>query len=120
MKILLTEDDEATIESIELCLKAFSPELTIIPALSGAEALSNLMNDVYDVMLLDLGLPDMDGIELLGRIRKFSDIPVIVVTARHNPESEANARRLGIYEYVSKPFDFKKLIQLIQQSTLNQ
>ena len=120
MKILLTEDDEATIESIELCLTAFLPEMSIVPAQSGEEAISNLENEVYDVMLLDLGLPDMDGVELLEKVREFSDIPVIVLSARQNSESKANARRLGIYAYVSKPFDFRKLIRLIQESTIAQ
>ena len=104
MNILLVEDDDATVESIHLCFQLFFPEANLIPARLGHEALNVLATIPITAVLVDMGLPDIDGIELLRKIREISTVPVLVVSARRNQEIMAEAERLGAREYIAKPF----------------
>lgn len=113
--ILLVEDDEATIEAIELCFQIYCPEAVIVPAQSGRKAMKILENQNIDLVLVDLGLPDVEGIELIKRIRKLSDVPVIIVSARYNPDILSEAYYLGVHEYIDKPFNNKHLINRVRK-----
>lgn len=81
---------------------------------TGAEALSA---GTFDVVLLDLGLPDMDGYEVCRRIRATSDVPIIVVTARSDEVDRVVGLELGADDYVVKPFGFRELVARIRAVT---
>jgi len=116
LKILLVEDDQMTVESLKLCFEAVQPGSNIETTAIGSEALLKLKEDIFDLVLLDLGLPEMDGIEVICEIRKFSSIPVIVVSARTDNEVIYDAMTAGANNYVMKPFNIIKFIQLVNDT----
>jgi DNA-binding response OmpR family regulator len=113
MKILMVEDDAATVESVRLSLEIYLPTITLEATDSGQEALQKLSQDNYNGVLVDLGLPDIDGIELIEKIRSFSQVPVVVLSARNNPEVISQTLKLGANGYVTKPYDCWNLLKLL-------
>jgi|WetSurMetagenome_2_1015567.scaffolds.fasta_scaffold835983_1 two-component system, OmpR family, KDP operon response regulator KdpE len=119
MKLLLIEDDLATVESINLCLEVNDPESIMVSTSKGLEAIQMLQNDTYDGVIIDLGLPDIDGIEVIEKIRAFSSIPIVVVSARHSPEMISKALSLGANDYITKPFDYRLLLNRLNKLVKN-
>ena len=119
MKLLMVEDSAATIESVRLCLEIYFPGSILKASASGQEALQMLSQDLFDGVLLDLGLPDIDGIELLEKIRSFSQVPIVVLSARHSPEVISRSLDLGANKYITKPFDTWHLLKTLD-SQMNQ
>jgi two-component system, OmpR family, KDP operon response regulator KdpE len=114
MKILLVEDDLATVESIKLCLQIFKPELLLTAISDGIQALKALKEETFDGVMLDLGLPNMDGLVILEELNRSFSIPVLVVTARHGESDKLKALQLGAKDYITKPFDIHYLLKSIQ------
>jgi two-component system KDP operon response regulator KdpE len=85
----------------------------ILRAHSGAGGLFMFMNHQPDVILLDLGLPDIDGMEVLRQIRGFSNVPVIVVSARTQEYEKVQALDSGADDYLTKPFSSEELMARI-------
>jgi DNA-binding response OmpR family regulator len=110
MKILLVEDDNLTIESVKLCMEFYENGSKLVTVDKGKEAVQLLQNDHFDAVIIDLGLPDIDGMEVLEQVRRFSDVPAIVLTARHNIESRTKAEETGADEFITKPFDYRLLL----------
>jgi two-component system, OmpR family, KDP operon response regulator KdpE len=110
MKILLVEDDIGTVDSIKLCLEIYRPDANLVATDSGVTAVDKLKTETFDCVLIDLGLPDIDGLELLRRVREFSKLPAIIISARHQKEAISKAMELGASEYITKPFDHHYLI----------
>ena len=110
MRILLVEDDNLTIESIKLCLEIYEPESKLISTDKGLAAIKLLQENPCDAVIIDLGLPDIDGMEVLEKIRRFSRIPALILTARHNTESINRARELGADDFITKPFNYRILL----------
>jgi len=77
---------------------------------SGAEAIELVRNSPLDLLVLDLGLPDIPGVEVLRELRCFSDVPVIVLTARASEEERVRGLELGADDYVTKPFSPRELV----------
>ena len=96
---------------IEVALK--KQHLETDTAVSGQQALEKAMSDNFDVMLLDVRLPDMDGFEVLLQLRKFSRLPVIAYSA--TPEYNARALECGADAFIAKPFDVDMLIDKIRE-----
>jgi two-component system KDP operon response regulator KdpE len=115
MKILMIEDDKQTVEVIKMSLEAQDPSSIVKPAFKGFEGLETARNEYFDVVLLDLGLPDVDGIKVLQELRGFSKIPVLIISARHDPVVIANALNLGAQDYILKPFAFKTLLKCLKE-----
>lgn len=86
----------------------------VFEASTGAEGLVCVAQRQPEVVLLDLGLPDMDGLEVLDRIREWSDVPVIVVTVRDDPEEKVAALDSGADDFVTKPFHTGELLARIR------
>jgi len=105
LKALLVEDDPTIIDTISLVFELSWPEVKLIYSMKGIESIELVEKENPDVVILDLGLPDMDGIEVLGHIRKFSYVPVIILTARSLPDSIIKGLESGADDYVTKPFD---------------
>ncbi|SMB85180.1 two component transcriptional regulator, winged helix family [Desulfonispora thiosulfatigenes DSM 11270] len=120
-KILLVEDDPELVEIItdyfvEKSEKAFKIDYIQ----NGAEVLPKCYEKEYDLVLLDVMLPNVDGFTICKELRKNSDIPIIFITARHNESDRLYGYNLGCDDYISKPFSlaelFAKATALIKRS----
>lgn len=114
MRILIVEDDERVAAALEAFL-ARSGYATVRAA-DGASALE-LVDADTEVVLLDLGLPDVDGIDLCRRIRARSDVPVVIVTARNQVAERIKGLRAGADDFVVKPYDVHELLARIEAVT---
>lgn len=112
VKILVVEDEESISNFISTTLKA--NEYIVVTARTGKEALSMIPSHCPDVILLDLGLPDLDGIEVLQKIREWSNIPIVVVSARTEEADKVSALDLGADDYIAKPFGTSELLARIR------
>ncbi len=110
--ILIVEDEEAISGFISAVLK--SNHYDVIKTGKGSEAISMAASHSPDLILLDLGLPDIDGIEVLKRIREWSGLPVIVVSARGHEREKVEALDLGADDYITKPFGTSELLARIR------
>ena len=110
--ILIIEDDKAIIRLLELSLKTNG--YTPIIAENGLSGISRFLSDKPELVLLDLGLPDVDGREVLSQIRAISSTPVIVVSAREKEKEEVEALDNGADDYVTKPFSIGELMARIR------
>jgi DNA-binding response OmpR family regulator len=113
MRLLLVEDDERVGAALSAVLAKHGIE--VHHARSGEEALRALLpgGTPFAVILLDLGLPDQDGFEVCGRIRRCTTTPVIMVTARADVRSRIHGLNLGADDYVVKPYDTGELLARI-------
>lgn len=110
--VLIVEDDETICSFISAILT--SSGYNIIKVAKGEEAVSLAASHCPDLILLDLGLPDIDGVEVLKTIRQWTDIPVIVVSARGHEREKVQALDLGADDYVTKPFGTAELLARIR------
>ncbi|MDR2899788.1 MAG: response regulator transcription factor [Clostridiales bacterium] len=110
--ILLIEDDSKIINFLSLALKAKGYNLTV--SKNGRDGLLAFCTESPDIIMLDLGLPDMDGQRVIEEIRKVSDIPVLIVSAREQEEDKISALDSGANDYVTKPFHMGELFARIR------
>lgn len=111
-KILIVEDEQIISNFITAILT--SNNYAVLHAATGNEAVSMTASHVPDLILLDLGLPDVDGMNVLRSIREWSDIPVIVVSARQDEHEKVDALDAGANDYVTKPFGNNELLARIR------
>ncbi|MEG2507655.1 MAG: response regulator transcription factor, partial [Longicatena sp.] len=111
-KVLLIEDDKNIIKFLSLSLETNGCK--VISAQSGIEGISLFMTDNPDLILLDLGLPDIDGSEVLSQIRTQSDVPILIVSARGQEKEKVEALDLGADDYITKPFHINELLARIR------
>ena len=107
--VLVIEDDTSLRRALRTSLTARGRSTWSSPP-TAEEGLVLVADDRPDVVLLDLGLPDLDGIEALRRMRSFSDVPVVVLTARDRQQDKIAALDAGADDYVTKPFDVEELL----------
>jgi len=110
VRVLLVEDDEPVAESLRRGLLRYGFEVDWVT--TGGAALSH--RDPYDVVLLDLGLPDTDGLDVCKALRARGDIPIIVISARSDETDRVVGLELGADDYVSKPFGVREVIARIR------
>ena len=108
-KILVVEDDKKISRILKLQLERENHEIVIIE--NGIDALNEIdkKREFYDLILLDLGLPLMEGNEVCKNVRKISEVPIIVISAKNNIEEKVDLLKSGASDYVTKPFDFLEL-----------
>jgi DNA-binding response OmpR family regulator len=111
-KILLIDDDQALLHLLGEFLKDDS--FDVISALSGSAGLRLAYEQRPDLILLDVMLPGMDGWEVCARLREMSDVPIIMLTAKTTENDKLRGFRLGVDDYVTKPFSFAELVARIQ------
>lgn len=112
--ILIVDDDEVMVETLRDVLKKRGYELCCAP--SGSEALDLVRRQLIDLVLLDMRLPDVDGLEVLRKIKEFdTEILVIMMTAYSDVESAVSAMKAGAYHYINKPFELEELKLLIEK-----
>ncbi|MCE7081214.1 response regulator transcription factor [Streptomyces sp. ST2-7A] len=111
MRLLLVEDDNHVAAALVAVLGRHG--FAVRHARTGEEAIERLRAETFDAVLLDLGLPDADGFEVCGRIRRLAPVPVIMVTARADVRSRIHGLNLGADDYVVKPYDMGELLARI-------
>lgn len=107
-RVLLVDDEAAIVRFLKPVLEANDFEL--ISAGTVAEAIKRVASDAPDIVLLDLGLPDGDGKDVIRRARGWSDVPIIVLSAREREAEKIDSLDLGADDYVNKPFDVGELM----------
>jgi two-component system KDP operon response regulator KdpE len=110
--ILLVEDDPALRRALRTTLR--SRDFEVLEAATGETAIVLAADRRADVVILDLGLPDLDGLDVLRQIRAFTDVPVIVLTARDEQSEKVRSLDAGADDYVTKPFDTEELLARIR------
>ncbi len=110
MRILVVDDAPDVVESVRLGFTLQWREVEVLGADGGERALDLLEHEQPDLILLDIGLPGVDGYEVLRQIRAFSDVPVIMLTARDVPLDLVKGLELGADDYVTKPFNHLELL----------
>ena len=110
--ILVVEDDAPVRNLITTTLKAH--DYKFITAQNGNNAIMEASSHNPDIVLLDLGLPDMDGVEVIERIRTWSDMPIIVISARSEDKDKIDALDAGADDYLTKPFSVEELLARIR------
>lgn len=111
-KILVIEDDHNITRFLKVSLE--TNDYKVLHAEKGIEGISMFLYDNPDLILLDLGLPDIDGIEVLSQIRAQSDIPVLIVSARGQEKEKVEALDLGADDYITKPFHINELLARVR------
>ena len=111
-KILVVEDEQSIARFISAILNANGYETLM--AQTGSEALSIISSTCPDLVILDLGLPDMDGTEILRDLRSWSSLPVVVVSARSHEKDKVEALDMGADDYLTKPFGTDELLARVR------
>ncbi len=114
MKLLIIEDDKDIIEAISLAFQIRWPEAKIVSTPSGRKGVDLVETEAPDIIILDLGLPDMSGFDVLRQIRTFSDIPIIILTVRSEEADIIKGLEWGADDYVIKPFRQLELLARIK------
>jgi two-component system KDP operon response regulator KdpE len=106
-RVLVVDDDPALLRALRLALHAAGHEVTTAP--DGEQGLNQAARSAHEVIVLDLGLPDIDGLEVCRRIRGWSDVPIIVLSATQAEDRKVAALDGGADDYVTKPFGMAEL-----------
>ena len=114
MKILIIEDDEDVIDTISLTFQVGWPEAELLFAREGAGGIERVENESPDVVILDLGLPDISGYQVLKQIRAFSDVPVVILTVMMEENDIIKGLEWGADDYITKPFRKMELLARIK------
>lgn len=112
MKILLVDDDPRLRELVTLALER--AEYTVITAADGQRAITHAAREAPDLIVLDVGLPELDGFEVCRRIRAKSDVPILFLTARDDEIDRIVGLELGADDYVTKPFSPRELVARVR------
>ena len=107
-KVLVVDDEPQIRRALRTSLGAHGHEVRTVP--NGEEAIVAAAEEPLDLVLLDLGLPDLDGTEVLRRIRSFSDVPIIVLSVRDRQADKVDALDAGADDYVTKPFGVEEVL----------
>jgi two-component system KDP operon response regulator KdpE len=114
MRILVVDDEPDVVESIRLGFDLQWREVEILGASDGETALDLVERERPDIVLLDIGLPGRDGFDVLRELRTFSDVPVVMLTARDDAMDKVKGLELGADDYVTKPFNHLELMARVR------
>jgi DNA-binding NtrC family response regulator len=115
LKVLLVDDEEDFVKTMaeRMEMRDLGSEV----ALNGQQALEMLADEIPDVMVLDLRMPGIDGMEVLRRVKEtYPQIEVIIMTGHGSDEDEKEARRLGAFAYLQKPVDINRLMEIVREA----
>jgi DNA-binding response OmpR family regulator len=111
-RILLVEDDEPIAEFVSLELKHEGYEIEV--AYDGQEGLDRALNENWDIILLDIMLPEISGMEICRRVRSVSDVPIVMLTAKQSIPDRVAGLDIGADDYITKPFAIEELLARIR------
>lgn len=114
MLILVVDDEPDVVESVRLGFMLQWRDVDVLGADEGEAALDAVEREHPDIVLLDVGLPGIDGYEVLRQIRAFSDVPVVMLTARDDAMDKVKGLELGADDYVTKPFNHLELMARVK------
>src|SRR3990172_3590392 len=114
MKILIIEDDPDVVEVVQLCLELRWRHSQALVPTTGAQGIELVETEAPDLVILDLGLPDIDGLEVCRQIRAFSDVPVVMLTVRDSEVDIVKGLETGADDYITKPFRHIELLARVQ------
>lgn len=112
MKILLVDDDPRLRDLVRIALER--AEFAVITANDGQSALTHAAREAPDLIVLDIGLPEMDGFEVCRRVRAGSDVPILFLTARDDEIDRILGLEMGADDYVTKPFSPRELVARVR------
>ena len=111
-KIIIVEDDPGISKYLQAALRSHEYDTLLAP--DGKTALEMIASHCPDLLLLDLGLPDRDGLDLIQKVRESDTVPIIVLSARSNERDKVEALDLGANDYITKPFGTEELLARIR------
>ncbi|UCH87621.1 MAG: response regulator transcription factor [Dehalococcoidia bacterium] len=114
MKVLIVDDDPDVVEALTLAFDLLQPQCAVFEAHSGESAVKIFYRERPDLVVLDIMLPDMDGYQVLHRIRHVSDVPVIMLTVKEEEIDKVRALGIGADDYIVKPFGVLELLARIK------
>lgn len=113
-KVLIIEDNPQIVNAISLAFEAEWPHTALLSTRMGEEGVDLVGTEHPDVVILDLALPDRDGLDVLQEIRLFSSVPVLILTVRQEEQDITRALSLGANDYITKPFKMKELLARVK------
>jgi two-component system KDP operon response regulator KdpE len=114
MKLLVVDDAPEVIEAVSVSFGLQWRDTEVVGSSDGVSGLLAIEREHPDLVLLDIAMPELDGFETLRRIREFSDVPVIMLTARDSVVDKVKGLELGADDYVTKPFDHLELLARVK------
>lgn len=112
VRILIVDDEEMLVKGLKRSLEAEGFDTDV--AYNGTQALEKNLNNKYDLLILDLMLPEIDGLEVCRRVRQASQVPIIMVTAKGEDVDKIIGLELGADDYLAKPFNTRELVARIK------
>jgi two-component system KDP operon response regulator KdpE len=113
--VLIVDDEPQILRALQINLHAHGYQ--VVTAHDGGSALLAAQKHPLDVVVLDLGLPDMDGVQVIEGLRGWTSVPIIVLSARHGSEEKVRALDAGADDYVTKPFGLDELLARLRAAT---
>lgn len=107
LKVLIAEDEKVMRTLLTQSMRSMG--FTVMEAIDGQEALAKFAEERFNLVMLDVLMPGIDGFEVCKEIRKRSDVPIVMITALNRPEDVVRGLELGADNYITKPFNFKEL-----------
>ncbi len=114
MKVLVVDDEPDVIEVVNLCFGLRWPEADVVSAGDGGQALKMIEQDRPDLVLLDIVLPGMDGFQVCQEVRRFSDVPIVMLSARDGEVDKVRGLEMGADDYITKPFSHLELLARVK------
>ena len=114
MKILIVDEEPDVRKLVAMSFRMHQPAWEVLGAEDGPQALDTIEREQPNVVLLDIGMPEMNGFEVLKAIRLFSDVPVIMLTVHDDELSKVQGLELGADDYVTKPFSHLELLARVR------
>ncbi len=114
MKVLLIEDDKEIIDAISLAFQIRWPEAEVVSTRLGEKGVELVESEAPDIVILDLGLPDISGFEVLRQVRLFSRVPTIILTVRSDEADVVKGLEWGADDYITKPFRQLELLARVK------
>ncbi len=114
MKVLVIEDSPEIVDAVSMCFELRWPDSEVMYTDKGRRGITMVKDNPPDVVILDLGLPDLDGLEVLKEIRSFSSVPVAILTVRDAEVDKVRGLELGADDYIVKPFSHLELLARIR------
>lgn len=110
MKVLVVDDEPDIVEVVTLTFTLRWPDAEVLHATTGTQGIEFARAESPGIIILDIGLPDMDGFQVCDQVRRFSDVPIIMLTARHDEVDKVRGLELGADDYITKPFSHLELL----------
>jgi two-component system, OmpR family, response regulator VicR len=114
MKVLIVEDDKEIVDAITLAFQIRWPEAKVVSTRLGRKGVELVETENPDIVILDLGLPDISGFEVLNQIRLFSHVPIIILTVRSDESDVVKGLEWGADDYILKPFRQLELLARVK------